>query len=128
MFARLSEADGRYEMLGFTDGDQSAAIGLSLMGKRWGRDDDVVGAAFVVNMISRDRLDFLRAGGLGVLIGDGFGMPTSAGLGQIFETYYNVAATKWLNVTVDYQLVNHPGYNADRGPVHVLGFRLHVQI
>jgi high affinity Mn2+ porin len=128
MFARLSTADGHYETLDFTDIDQSAAAGLSLKGARWSRPDDTVAAAFVVNQISRDRLDFLRAGGLGVLVGDGVGQPAHAGPEQILETYYNVNATKWLNVTFDYQLVNHPAYNAGRGPVHVFGFRLHAQI
>jgi high affinity Mn2+ porin len=128
MFARLSVANGQYETLDFTDIDQSAAAGLSMKGVRWGRPDDVMAAAFVVNEASRQRLDFFRAGGLGVLVGDGFGQPANAGPEQIFETYYNIAVTKWLNVTVDYQLVNHPGYNADRGPVHVFGFRLHAQI
>ncbi len=128
MFARLSTADGRYETFDFTDIDQSAAVGLSLKGKPWRREDDVVGAAFVVNEASRQRLDFFRAGGLGVLVGDGFGQPARAGPEQILETYYNVTATKWLNVTVDYQLVNHPAYNVGRGPVHVFGFRLHAQI
>jgi high affinity Mn2+ porin len=70
----------------------------------------------------------LRAGGLGVLVGDGFAQPANAGPEQIFETYYNVGVAKWLNVTVDYQLVNHPGYNAGRGPVHVFGFRLHTEL
>jgi high affinity Mn2+ porin len=128
MFARLSAADGRYETFDFTDIDQSAAAGLSLTGKRWGRDADTVAAAFVVNEASRQRLDFFRAGGLGVLVGDGYGQPASAGPEQIFESYYNIGVTKWLNVTLDYQLVNHPGYNAGRGPVHVFGFRLHAQI
>jgi high affinity Mn2+ porin len=128
MFSRLSAADDHYETFDFTDIDQSAAIGLSLKGVRWARDADVVGAAFVVNMISRQRLDFLRAGGLGILVGDGLGQPAQAGPEQIFETYYNVAVTKWMNVTIDYQLVNHPAYNAGRGPVHVFGFRLHTQI
>lgn len=128
MFARLSAANGQYETFDFTDIDQSAAVGLSMKGAPWGRSDDVVAAAFVVNEASRQRLDFFRAGGLGLLVGDGFGQPAKAGPEQIFETYYNVAITKWLNATADYQLVNHPAYNADRGPVHVFGFRLHAQI
>jgi high affinity Mn2+ porin len=119
MFVRLSLADGRYETFDFTDIDRSGAAGLSMTGSRWGRPADVVAGVFVVNGASRDRIDFLRAGGLGVLIGDGIGQPANAGTEQILETYYNVAATKWLNVTIDYQLVNHPAYNVDRGPVHV---------
>ena len=87
-----------------------------------------MGGGFVFNEISRERLNFLRAGGLGALVGDGAGYPANAGAEQIFETYYNIAVTKWLNATFDYQVLNHPAYNAGRGPVHVFGFRLRTQI
>jgi high affinity Mn2+ porin len=30
-------------------------------------------------------------------------------------------------VAADYQFVNHPAYNRDRGPVSILGARLHMQ-
>jgi high affinity Mn2+ porin len=126
-FARLSTSDGRYETFDFTDIDQSVAVGMSMKGTTWGRQDDVVAAGFVVNSASADRVAFFRAGGLGVLVGDGGGQPARYGPEEIFETYYDVAVTKWLNVTADYQLVNHPAYNVGRGPVHVFGFRLHAQ-
>ena len=32
-----------------------------------------------------------------------------------------------LKVTLDYQLIVNPAYNRDRGPVSVLGFRIHSQ-
>jgi high affinity Mn2+ porin len=31
-----------------------------------------------------------------------------------------------LNVTLDFQGVNHPAYNRDRGPVAVWGLRVHL--
>jgi len=31
------------------------------------------------------------------------------------------------DVSLDYQFINNPGYNSDRGPVSVFGVRLHVQ-
>jgi high affinity Mn2+ porin len=31
-----------------------------------------------------------------------------------------------LTLSLDYQFINHPGYNQDRGPVHVFSGRLHV--
>jgi high affinity Mn2+ porin len=31
-------------------------------------------------------------------------------------------------VSLDYQYVVHPAYNADRGPVSVFAFRLHTEI
>jgi high affinity Mn2+ porin len=44
----------------------------------------------------------------------------------VVEAYYNAQATKWLTATVDYQFVANPAYNADRGPVSILGVRLHA--
>jgi high affinity Mn2+ porin len=32
--------------------------------------------------------------------------------------------TKGLTATLDYQFINNPAYNADRGPVHVFSGRL----
>jgi high affinity Mn2+ porin len=29
--------------------------------------------------------------------------------------------------TADYQFINHPTYNRDRGPVSVFGLRIHIQ-
>jgi len=63
-------------------------------------------------------------GGLGILVGDGR-LP-HPGLEQILETYYCLAVRAW-RVTLDYQFFNNPAYNRDRGPVSVLGLRLHAQ-
>ena len=46
---------------------------------------------------------------------------------QIVETYYDLAAFQHANLTLDYQWVNHPGYNTDRGPVSIVAVRVHVQ-
>ncbi len=45
---------------------------------------------------------------------------------QIIETYYGFPLSFW-RVTFDYQFIANPGYNSDRGPVSVLGARLHAQ-
>ena len=34
---------------------------------------------------------------------------------------------KYLFVSLDYQFVNDPGYNRDRGPVSIIGLRVHVE-
>jgi len=41
------------------------------------------------------------------------------------ETYYNVAVFKFAKLSLDYQFVDHPAYNRDRGPVSIFGFRAH---
>jgi high affinity Mn2+ porin len=124
LFVRAGIADGTKEPYEFTDIDRSLAAGLSVSGKQWGRDDDTLGIAGVVNGISGVHQAFLNAGGLGILAGDGR-LP-NPGSERIFETYYSfpVFAAK---VTLDYQLIVNPAYNRDRGPVSVLGLRVHSQ-
>jgi high affinity Mn2+ porin len=123
-FARAGIADGNKEPYEFTDIDRTVAAGLSVSGKQWGRDDDTFGIAGVVNGISGVHQAFLNAGGLGILVGDG--QLPHPGSEKIIETYYSfpVFSTK---VTLDYQLIVNPAYNRDRGPVSVLGVRVHSQ-
>jgi high affinity Mn2+ porin len=45
---------------------------------------------------------------------------------RIFETYYSYALTSSTKVSVDYQLIANPAYNADRGPVNVFAGRFHT--
>ncbi len=124
-FLRASLNDGRTESYDFTDITRSVSGGLSLAGTAWGRKDDTVGTAFVVNNISHALKDYLADGDLGILIGDG--KLTNAGPEQIWESYYSLAVRPGVAISADYQLVNHPAYNVDRGPVSILGARLHVQ-
>ena len=123
-FARAGIADGDKEPYEFTDVDRTVAAGFSISGKQWGRDDDTVGIAGVVNGISGVHQAYLNAGGLGILVGDG--QLPNPGSEKIIETYYSfpVYSTKF---TLDYQLIVNPAYNRDRGPASVLGLRVHSQ-
>jgi high affinity Mn2+ porin len=125
VFLRAGYAEGDSESYEFTDVDKTIAVGASLAGKRWGRGDDTVGAAVVVNGASDHRLAYLAAGGLGILVGDG--ALVHSGPETIFETYYNLAIVKWAHLTLDYQFIDNPAYNRDRGPVSVLGVRAHLE-
>ena len=68
---------------------------------------------------------FFNAGGIGILIGDG--QLPKPGLEQVFETYYSCALSPAWRLSVDYQFINNPAYNTQRGPVNVYGLRLHAQ-
>ena len=46
---------------------------------------------------------------------------------EILEAYYNYEVRKGINVTANFQEVNHPGYNRDRGPVAISTLRVHVE-
>jgi high affinity Mn2+ porin len=122
LFARWSWNDGKTEIMAFTDIDASLSLGLSLKGAKWGRPDDVIGIGGAINALSRDHRDFIAAGGLGILIGDG---QLNYRRERILETYYAYALNKQLTLTADHQLVTNPAYNADRGPVHIFSGRLH---
>jgi high affinity Mn2+ porin len=123
LFARLSWNDGQSEILSFTDVDRSVSGGLSIKGSFWGRPSDTVGIGGAVNGLSDAHRDFLAAGGIGLLIGDG--QLTNYRPEQIFETYYAYSVNPHFTVTADYQLITNPAYNADRGPVSVFSARLH---
>jgi high affinity Mn2+ porin len=124
VFARAGWADGNIEPYEFTDADRTVAAGLSLSGQRWGRPQDTFGLAGIVNGISGIHAAYLDAGGLGILVGDG--QLPHPGSEKIIEALYSFPLGSWL-ATLDYQLVANPGYNRDRGPVSIIGTRLHTQ-
>ena len=124
-FLRAGITDGTSSVSSFTDVDNTVSFGLSLAGKRWDRPDDTVGIGFARNNISRHMKRYLGAGGLGILVGDGK-LPNS-GPESVLEAFYSFAIVKGVNLTADYQFVNNPAYNRDRGPVSFLGARLHAQ-
>jgi high affinity Mn2+ porin len=126
VFARASANNGGVEADEYTDISQSVSAGLSLAGNGWGRPNDTFGLAGAVNTISHEAKEYFAAGGLGVLIGDG--QLPEAGPEQILETYYSVPVGRYVHVTTDYQLINNPGYNRQRGPVSVFMLRLHAQL
>jgi high affinity Mn2+ porin len=122
LFARASWNDGQNEILSFTDIDRSLSGGLSIKGSYWGRPSDTIGIGGAINGLSAAHRDFLAAGGLGLLIGDG---RLNYSNERILETYYAFAIDKSFTFTADYQLITNPAYNADRGPVSIFSGRLH---
>jgi high affinity Mn2+ porin len=122
LFARASWNDGQNQILSFTDIDRSLSGGVSIKGSYWGRPNDTIGVGGAINGLSAAHRDFLAAGGLGLLIGDG---QLNYRPEQILETYYAYAINKNFTLTADYQLFINPAYNADRGPVSVFSGRLH---
>jgi high affinity Mn2+ porin len=125
VFARVGWADGNVEPWDFTDIDRTVSGGVSFNGKLWGRPDDTIGVAGIVNNIAGVHQAFFNAGGLGILIGDG--QLPSPGREHIFETYYSYALTQSTKLSLDYQFVNNPAYNTQRGPVNAFAVRFHSQ-
>jgi high affinity Mn2+ porin len=124
IFSRASWSPGRVELIGWTDCDEGLSFGAVLKGSAWGRPDDKIGVAGVVEGLSSIARAYFAAGGLGILIGDG---QLNYRPERILEAYYAYSVNKWATFTFDYQFIDNPGYNADRGPVSVFSGRLHAQ-
>ncbi len=124
VFSRVSWNTGLYEIIAWTDCDESLSAGAVLKGTSWGRPDDKIGVAGLIEGLSPEAQAYFAAGGLGILIGDG---ALSYQPEKILETYYSYSLNTWSALTVDYQFVDDPAYNAARGPVHIFAGRLHAE-
>lgn len=124
LFARASWADGETETYAFTEIDRSISGGALVNGSAWGREQDRFGIAAARNGLSKVHRDYLAAGGLGFFIGDGSLNYRPEG---VLEAFYNLKLTKAAWVTLDWQRIGNPAYNADRGPVNVASVRLHTE-
>ncbi|MGO8676624.1 MAG: carbohydrate porin [Limisphaerales bacterium] len=122
LFSRLGWSDGNTEAWCYADVDRTGTLGVSVNGGFWSRPNDTLGLAGVLNGISRVHQEFFEAGGVGILAGDG---ALNYGLEKVLETYYDFQIWKTIHATLDYQFITDPAYNRDRGPVSVLGARLH---
>jgi hypothetical protein len=124
-FLRIMKADGRTETHAFTEVDGSLSTGVVFKGASWGRGADMLGVSLMQNTLSDERRRFLEAGGTSFFIGDGalHYRPET-----IFEGYYSIGLSKNLWFTPDYQYIENPAYNAERGPIHVFALRLHAEL
>jgi hypothetical protein len=122
-FARWGWDNGGTESFAYTEIDSTLAEGVGANGAMWRRKQDRAGVSFVSNGIKKDHQNYLADGGLGFLLGDGH---LNYGRENIVELYYTAHVWRGIYVGPDLQHINDPGYNRDRGPVIVPGFRLHT--
>jgi carbohydrate-selective porin OprB len=123
-FIRVMKTDGKTETYAFTEVDNSFSGGFLIKGAAWSRTDDTVGLSFLQNQLSKERRQYLQAGGLSFFIGDG---SLTYKPENIFEGFYSFGINKNTWLTADYQHILNPAYNAARGPVQVYAFRLHSE-
>jgi high affinity Mn2+ porin len=63
VFARAGWADGDIEPWDFTDVDRTVSGGVSIGGKDWGRPDDTIGIAGIINGLAPAHIAYFAAGG-----------------------------------------------------------------
>jgi hypothetical protein len=124
VFGRLGWNNGTTESYAYTEIDHTGEFGADLRGKLWKRPQDKLGAAFVINGISKQHAEYLALGGLGFILGDG---GLRYGTEDIFEVYYTAHVWRGISLAGDVQHINNPGYNQDRGPALVSSIRIHFE-
>ena len=123
-FTRFGWNNGKTESFAYTEVDQTFALGLGANGDWWRRKQDRAGIAFVTNAIKKDHQNYLAAGGLGFLLGDGH---LNYGRENILESYYTAHVWRGIYLAPGLQHFINPGYNRDRGPVLIPSLRAHVE-
>lgn len=123
VFLRAGWSDGQNETWAFTEIDSTLSGGIVFNGKRWCRERDELGLGGAINGISAAHRDYLAAGGLGFIIGDG---QMHYARECIAELYYKWGLSEHAYITGDYQFVVNPAYNGDRGPVNVFSVRVQI--
>jgi hypothetical protein len=124
LFFRGMYADGRTEVDAFDSADRSMSFGAVAKGSLWKRPFDVTGVGFGLAWISSIHAQYLAMGGIDGFVGDG---ALKQAAESVFDVFYSVNLFKAIWLTGDYQFVSNPGFNADRGPVHIFGARAHAE-
>jgi hypothetical protein len=124
VFFRGMVSDGQTEVYSYTSTDRSISFGTTAYGTMWGRPSDVTGIGAGLGWISPAHADYLGMGGVDGFIGDGRIRRATEAVVDVFYSL-NVVSAVWLSV--DYQRIINPAFNADRGPVDVFGARVHAE-
>ena len=124
VFARAMVSDGRSEVYSYASSDRSASLGAVVHGSAWRRPDDVLGAGLAASWVSSTHAQYLKLGGVDGFIGDG---SLNVASERVLEAFYSLDVYRSLWLSLDYQHLSNPAYNADRGPVTLISGRVHAE-
>ena len=85
----------------------------------------MVGTSLTATGLSGVHQQYLAAGGLDFLIGDG---RLNYAPEYLWESYYSARLIPGFYTTFDVQRYTNPAYNHDRGPVMAYSIRLHMAL
>ncbi|HEY3804859.1 MAG TPA: carbohydrate porin [Kofleriaceae bacterium] len=124
IFMRAMYSDGETEVDAFNSADRDFSIGSVAKGTLWGRHVDNAGIGFGLSGISKIHAQYLQMGGVDGFVGDG---DLHEGAEGVLEVFYSANLLRAIWISGDYQHIWNPGFNRDRGPVDVLGARVHAE-
>jgi high affinity Mn2+ porin len=124
LFLRAMYSDGQTEVDAYDPADRDLSFGAVARGPTWKRPFDVAGIGFAAAWISGIHAEYLAMGGVDGFVGDGHLHQAAE---SVFDVFYSFNLLKAIWLTADYQHLWNPGFNADRGPVDILGARVHAE-
>jgi high affinity Mn2+ porin len=124
VFLRAMYSDGQSEVDAFDPADRDFSFGAVAKGTPWHRSFDLAGLGFAASWISSIHAQYLAMGGVDGFVGDGHLRQAAE---TVIDGFYSLNLLKAIWITADYQHMWNPGFNADRGPVNVVGGRIHAE-
>jgi len=124
VFLRGMYSDGNTEVDAFNPADRSLSFGAVAKGTLWQRPFDVAGVGMSMSWISKIHADYLAMGGVDGFVGDGH---LRQGAEGVFEVFYSFNLFKAIWLAGDYQFLWNPGFILDRGPVNIIGAKVHAE-
>jgi len=124
VFLRGMYSDGNTEVDSYTSSDRSLSFGTQIKGGLWNRHKDAIGVGYNISWLSAAHVAYLSMGGVDDFIGDG---AINYRPEKVVDIYYKFNVLKSIWFSLDYQHINNPAYNADRGPVDIYGARAHFE-
>jgi hypothetical protein len=124
LFLRAMVSDGQTEVDAFDPADRDFSFGVVGRGPAWHRPFDVAGLGYAAAGISSKHAQYLALGGVDGFVGDGH---LRQGAEQVVDVFYSFNLLKAIWLTADYQHLWNPGFNAERGPIEIVGGRVHAE-
>jgi high affinity Mn2+ porin len=124
-FVGFSVSNGDFESFGTTEIDNSVRFGARMRGEPWHRPADDVGLGFATNGLATAHRLYLDLGGNSTLLGDGH---LDYSREDVVELYYAARVFRGIDASLHIELVDHPGYNNERGPATIGLVRIAARI
>ncbi|HEY3804860.1 MAG TPA: carbohydrate porin [Kofleriaceae bacterium] len=124
-FVGFSASNGDFESFGTNEIDNSVRFGGRLRGELWHRPADDVGLGFATNGLASIHRLYLDLGGDTTRLGDGH---LDYSRENLVELYYAARVVRDLDASLHVEVVDHPGYNNERGPATIALVRIAARI
>ena len=126
VFAKYGRQDDSRDVRHYQDMDETYMAGFDVHGENWSRESDVFVIAYEIGRLTGNHRKAHEKGYVGF-----FDRRGGIGAGnyadeRVLEMYYKYALNKYINISADYQFIDHFYYSKIIGSIHLFGTRFNV--